>query len=82
MPPREKRANREKTAIRRLFEEKRHIGGRLPTITEVSEEASQPEYLQEASAWAPPRSDPSAKIIQVSATCASAPPSWRSRFPR
>jgi hypothetical protein len=48
MPPREKRADREKTAIRRLFEEKRHIGGRLPTITEVSEEASQPEHLQEA----------------------------------
>jgi hypothetical protein len=38
MPPRENRAHREKTAIRRLFEEKRHIGGRLPHITEVAEE--------------------------------------------
>ena len=42
MPPRENRAHREKTAIRRLFEEKRHIGGRLPHITEVSEEENQP----------------------------------------
>ena len=45
MPPREKRAHREKTAIRRLFEEKRHIGGRLPYITEVAEE-EQPAPLQ------------------------------------
>lgn len=45
MPPREKRAQREKTAIRRLFEEKRHIGGRLPSITEVPEEEKQPEEL-------------------------------------
>jgi hypothetical protein len=43
MPPRENRAHREKTAIRRLFEEKRHIGGRLPHITEVSEAEHQPE---------------------------------------
>jgi hypothetical protein len=43
MPPRENRTHREKTAIRRLFEEKRHIGGRLPHITEVSEEEKQPE---------------------------------------
>src|SRR5215510_1874706 len=41
MPPRENRAHREKTAIRRLFEEKRHIGGRLPHITEVPEEDKQ-----------------------------------------
>jgi len=48
MPPaKEKRAHREKTAIRRLFEEKRHIGGRLPSITEVPEEESQPEKQQE-----------------------------------
>jgi hypothetical protein len=46
MPPREKRAQREKTAIRRLFEEKRHIGGRLPSITEVPEEATQPVHQQ------------------------------------
>jgi hypothetical protein len=45
MPPREKRADREKTAIRRLFEEKRHIGGRLPNITEVPGEEKQQEEL-------------------------------------
>ena len=45
MPPREKRAHREKTAIRRLFEEKRHIGGRLPSITDVPEKEKQPEEL-------------------------------------
>jgi hypothetical protein len=47
MPSREKRAHREKTAIRRLFEEKRHIGGRLPSITEVPEEEKQPVNLQD-----------------------------------
>ena len=47
MPPREKRAHREKTAIRRLFEEKRHIGGRLPSITEAPGEESQSEHQQE-----------------------------------
>jgi len=47
MPSREKRAHREKTAIRRLFEEKRHIGGRLPSITEVPEEEKQPVNQQE-----------------------------------
>jgi hypothetical protein len=47
MPPREKRMHREKTAIRRLFEEKRHIGGRLPNITEAPTEAKQPENQQE-----------------------------------
>jgi len=45
MPPREKRAHREKTAIRRLFEEKRHIGGRLPHITEVAEEEQSPDEV-------------------------------------
>jgi hypothetical protein len=45
MPPREKRAHREKTAIRRLFEEKRYIGGRLPHITEVAEEQQQPDEV-------------------------------------
>src|SRR5919109_3060153 len=45
MPPREKRAHREKTAIRRLFEEKRHIGGRLPHIPEVAEEEQQPDEV-------------------------------------
>jgi hypothetical protein len=45
MPPRENRAHREKTAIRRLFEEKRHIGGRLPHITDVPEEEKQPEEV-------------------------------------
>ena len=45
MPPREKRADREKTAIRRLFEEKRHIGGRLPSITEVPGEEKRQEEL-------------------------------------
>jgi hypothetical protein len=45
MPPREKRADREKTAIRRLFEEKRHIGGRLPNITEVPGEEKREEEL-------------------------------------
>jgi hypothetical protein len=45
MPPREHRAHREKTAIRRLFEEKRHIGGRLPHITEIPEEEQQPEEI-------------------------------------
>ena|SRR2546426_5882350 len=45
MPPRENRAHREKTAIRRLFEEKRHIGGRLPHITEIPEEEKQPEEV-------------------------------------
>jgi hypothetical protein len=43
MPSRENRAHREKTAIRRLFEEKRHIGGRLPHITEITEEDHQPQ---------------------------------------
>ena len=47
MPPKVKRTDREKTAIRRLFEEKRHIGGRLPTITEAPEEESPPENPQE-----------------------------------
>lgn len=47
MPPRENRAHREKTAIRRLFEEKRHIGGRLPHITEVSEEENQSEKVSQ-----------------------------------
>ena len=46
MPPREKRTDREKTAIRRLFEEKRHIGGRLPTITDAPEEESPLEHQQ------------------------------------
>jgi hypothetical protein len=62
MPPREKRADREKTAIRRLFEEKRHIGGRLPTITEVSEEASQPEHLQEVLPGLPAAPPPSPEV--------------------
>lgn len=43
MPPKEKRTNREKSAIRRLFEEKRHIGGRLPSITEASQEEPLPK---------------------------------------
>jgi hypothetical protein len=47
MPPKVKRTDREKTAIRRLFEEKRHIGGRLPTVTEAPEEESPPENQQE-----------------------------------
>src|SRR5215813_9176737 len=47
MPSREKRAHREKTAIRRLFEEKRHIGGRLPSIIEGPEEEKQPINQQE-----------------------------------
>ena len=46
MPPREKRTDREKTAIRRLFEEKRYIGGRLPTITDAPEEESPLEHQQ------------------------------------
>jgi hypothetical protein len=61
MPPREKRAHREKTAIRRLFEEKRHIGGRLPSITEVFEEEKQPENQQEEVRGLPVAPQPSSE---------------------
>jgi len=64
MPPREKRAHREKTAIRRLFEEKRHIGGRLPNITEVHEEERQPENQQEELAGLPAVSPSSPEVTE------------------
>jgi len=63
MPSREKRAHREKTAIRRLFEEKRHIGGRLPSITEVSEEEKPPANQQEDLPGLPVAPYPSPEVI-------------------
>jgi hypothetical protein len=68
MPPREKRAHREKTAIRRLFEEKRHIGGRLPSITEVFEEEKQPESQQEELRGLPVAPHPSAEVTDFFTT--------------
>src|SRR5262249_7734075 len=62
MPPREKRAHREKTAIRRLFEEKRHIGGRLPSITEVPEEKKQSVNQQEELPGLPVAFHPSPEV--------------------
>jgi hypothetical protein len=63
MPSREERAHREKTAIRRLFEEKRHIGGRLPSITEVPEEKKQPVNQQEELPGLPVAPHPPPEVV-------------------
>jgi len=63
MPSREKRAHREKTAIRRLFEEKRHIGGRLPSIIEGPEEEKQPINQQEELPELPVAPHPPSEVI-------------------